>query len=180
MSEITFRQAKPEEIETVLCLLREAALWLREKKVDYWQDWISPPANLVAWIERGFDNNEFRIVEKAGAIIGCFRLQWQDPVFWGQQEDNAGYVHSFTVSRSLAGQGVGKLVLETIAAACRGHCKRFLRLDCAAAVTGLRDYYERNGFKPVGTAKVKYFRSETLEKQGCDVEEDLVLYEKQL
>ena len=180
MAEITFREATPAEFDTVLGLLKEAALWLRERKIDYWQDWISPPANLVAWIKQGFDNNEFRMVEKDGATVGCFRLQWQDPVFWGKQEDNAGYIHSFTISRDLAGQGLGERVLEAIGAHCRQEGKEFLRLDCGEAARGLRSYYERNGFRPVGTAKVKYFRSETLKTQGCDVEEDLVLYEKRL
>jgi hypothetical protein len=103
MRQITFRKAKPEELEAVLVLLKEAALWLQKKGIDYWQDWISPPPNFIDWIKQGFDQNEFYMVESDRGVIGCFRLKWQDPMFWGNREDAAGYIHSFTISRDLAG-----------------------------------------------------------------------------
>jgi GNAT superfamily N-acetyltransferase len=146
MKEITFRKAAPEEMDKVLLLLKEAALWLRKKKIDYWQNWIDPAPNFVAWIQRGFDNNEFFLVEQNGRTAGCFRLQWQDPMFWGQQADNAGYIHSFTVKRELAGQGIGYQLLGLIEAYCRRNGKTLLRLDCGSDIPGIRKYYENFGF----------------------------------
>lgn len=166
MKQITFRKAKPEELETVLLFLKEAALWLQQKGIDYWQDWISPPPNFIDWTKQGFDQNEFHIVEDDGGVIGCFRLQWQDPMFWGDQEDTAGYIHSFTISRDLAGQSIGKFVLGLIESHCRQNEKKFLRLDCGIDIKGLRKYYEQYGFKPVGEVTV--------------VGERLTLYEKQI
>lgn len=32
----------PSEIDTVLVLLKEAATWLRDRGIDYWQEWHSP------------------------------------------------------------------------------------------------------------------------------------------
>jgi ribosomal protein S18 acetylase RimI-like enzyme len=147
MDQLSFRNARPDEMERVLLLLKEAALWLREKKIDHWQTWIDPAPNFVAWIRSGFDNREFFMVESGGCSIGCFRLQWQDPQFWGLQEDKAGYIHSFTVSRELAGQGIGYQLLDLIEAYCRQNGKTLLRLDCATNVPGLRKYYEKYGFK---------------------------------
>jgi N-acetylglutamate synthase-like GNAT family acetyltransferase len=164
MKEVEFRKARAEEIETVLLLLKEATLWLRTKGIDYWQDWIWPPAHFVEWIREGFEKNEFHMVEKDGNVIGCFRLQWQDKLFWGEQEDNAGYIHSFTISRGLAGQGIGKSVLGLIEFHCKQNGKIFLRLDCGAGIDGLRNYYEQYGFKQAGEVTV--------------MGEQLILYEK--
>lgn len=166
MKQITFRKARPDEIDAVLLLLKEAALWLQKKKINYWQDWISPPAHFIDWIKQGFGRNEFYMVEKEGHIIGCFRLQWQDPLFWGKQENNAGYIHSFTISRNLAGQNIGRSVLDLIESRCRQNGKEFLRLDCGVDIKGLRKYYEDYGFKSVGEVTV--------------LGERLILYEKRI
>ena len=80
LENITLRKAVPEEMPAVLEMLKQAALWLREKKIDSWQNWIDPAPHFIAWIQRGFDNNEFFIVESGNRVIGCFRLQWQDPM----------------------------------------------------------------------------------------------------
>lgn len=165
MKQITFRKATPEELEAVLLLLKEAALWLQKKGIDYWQDWISPPPNFIDWIKQGFDQNEFYMVENDRGVIGCFRLQWQDPMFWGDREDTAGYIHSFTISRDLAGQSIGKCVLDLIESYCRQNEKEFLRIDCGINIKGLRKYYEQYGFKPVGEVTVLGERLTLYEKQ---------------
>lgn len=170
---ITFRKAKTKEFDTVLTLLKEAALWLREKKVDYWQDWISPPEGFVSWIKEGFERGEFFIVELNGEVSGCFRLQWSDTIFWGERKDLAGYVHSFTVSRKFIGQGVGAAVLEMIGDYCKGKGKDFLRLDFGVDVEGLKKYYESCGFSYVGKTEVYgehlslYEKSLNCENRGC-------------
>jgi hypothetical protein len=75
MRNIQFRKAKSNEIETVLTLLKEAAFWIREKKINHWQNWISPPPNFVGWIKQGFERDEFYIIEDddlLSAASGCF------------------------------------------------------------------------------------------------------------
>jgi N-acetylglutamate synthase-like GNAT family acetyltransferase len=165
MKQIIFRKARTEELEQGLLLLKEAAFWLQEKGIDYWQDWISPPPHFIDWIKQGFNQSEFYMVEKDKNVIGCFRLQWQDPVFWGEQGGNAGYIHSLTISRGLAGQGIGKCVLDLIESHCRQNGKELLRLDCGVDVKGLRKYYEQYGFKPVGEVTVLGERLALYEKQ---------------
>jgi len=164
MKQLTFRKAKPKEIEVVLSFLQEAALWLREKGIDYWQDWIDPPSLFTDWIQQGFDESQFYIVQMGGEDIGCFRLQWQDPMFWGEQEDNAGYIHSFTISRELAGKSIGAQVLGLIESFCRENNKSLLRLDCGVDVKGLRRYYENSCFQPVGEVTVEGERLTLYEK----------------
>ena len=166
MKQLTIRKTEPMEIQTVLSFLKESALWLRDKGVDYWQDWIDPPSLFTDWIQQGFDQSQFYMVQMDGNDIGCFRLQWQDPMFWGEQENDAGYIHSFTLSRKLAGQGFGIQVLDIIEDHCRHNQKSLFRLDCGYNVEGLRHYYEEYGFKHVGEVTV--------------VGERLALYEKSL
>jgi N-acetylglutamate synthase-like GNAT family acetyltransferase len=150
MQEISLRKVKPDERDTVFQLLRESGEWLLGKGNDYWQVYIDLPPFLVNWIEPGFDNDEFFFAENSeGEIIGCFRLQDDDPMFWGEQEEKAGYVHSFAISRNLAGRRTGCKVLSAIESYCRENGKVYLRLDCGTRLDTLRAYYEGFGFTSI-------------------------------
>ena len=151
MQEISIRKVTPEERDTVLQILKESGEWLLEKGNDYWQVYIDLPPFLMNWIQAGFDNNEFQFAENNnGEIIGCFRLQDEDSMFWGERDEKAGYVHSFAISRKLAGRRTGYKVLAAIEARCRENGKEYLRLDCGTHLDTLRAYYERFGFRFVG------------------------------
>jgi GNAT superfamily N-acetyltransferase len=152
--DIIFRKAQPDEMKLVLAYLRDAAIWLRAKGIDYWQNWLDPEEKYLSWIKQGFKRNEFYFVEYDGKTIGCFRLQWQDPIFWEERIDEAGYIHSFTFSRTLAGQGIGYKILSLIESHCKEKGKEFLRLDCGSEIEGLHRYYEGFGFKNTGKVKV--------------------------
>lgn len=150
MQEITLRKVKPDERDTVFQFLRESGEWLLGKGNDYWQVYIDLPPFLMNWIQPGFDNDEFYFAENSeGEIIGCFRLQEEDPMFWGEREEKAGYVHSFAVSRKLAGRRTGYKVLSAVESYCRENGKDYLRLDCGTHLGTLRAYYEGFGFSYV-------------------------------
>ena len=147
MQEIIVRKVKPEEKDTVFLLLKESGEWLNEKGIDYWQVYIDLPPFLMNWIQPGFENDEFYFAESnKGEIVGCFRLQDEDSMFWGERDDKAGYIHSFAVSRKLAGQRTGYKILSAIESYCRKNGNDYLRLDCGTHLDTLRAYYEGFGF----------------------------------
>ena len=156
-----------DEFTLVLQFLKDAALWLREKQIDYWQSWLNPPAEFVNWIKEGVKNKEFYMICQANEAIGCFRLQWTDELFWGNREETSGYVHSFTTARHLAGQRIGERALELIEDYCRQQGKDYLRLDCGKHVTKLCKYYETYGFSNVGEIMVQGEIMSLYEKRIC-------------
>ena len=56
---MTLREAALGEADVVFALLRDAAVWLQGKGIDYWQDWHDPPPAHAKWIQRGLDSHEF-------------------------------------------------------------------------------------------------------------------------
>jgi GNAT superfamily N-acetyltransferase len=145
-------------------LLKNAADWLQKKGIDYWQDWLSPPENFKDWIKQGFKEKQFFFVYEDNQLIGMFRLQWNDELFWGKQVDNSGYIHSLTVDRKHYGLGKGAMIIKEVENICRENHKNYLRLDCGVSVKRLCDYYKNQGFSSKGTVKV--------------LGEELVLFEK--
>lgn len=147
---LTIRLANLSEIDKAFMFLKDAAIWLKDKKIDYWQNWINPPDIHKQWISEGFDANEFYFVELDNQVIAMFRLQWTDELFWGVQENNAGYIHSFTIDRAFGGQDIGKHILLLIEDMCIKKNKTYLRLDCGVHIQKLSNYYENAGFTSTG------------------------------
>lgn len=152
--EFELRVADVSDRSAVFGLLESAAAWLRERNIDYWQNWLEPPTHHVRWVDDGLAAGEFRVLESVGQVIGCVRVQGSDRLFWGEDAGPAGYVHSLTVGRSRAGHGIGAQTLDMLGCQLVAAGIGLLRLDCGERATGLRRYYESLGFRPVGTTVV--------------------------
>ncbi len=135
--------AKPEDIDTVLGILDEAAAWIVEQKLpSVWKPGEFSRETFLEQISRG--EVHFGLVD--GKPAGTITLQWSDLVFWGEQQPDSGYVHKLAVRPVYAGQKIGLEMLKWAEAAAREAGKRFLRLNCLAADKKIRDYYERVRF----------------------------------
>lgn len=158
--------AQSEDFDIAFKLLREAAIWLKEKNIDYWQNWLEPPKEHVAWIKQGFDNGEFYFVENdEGIIAGMFRLQFEDEMFWGKKLDRAGYIHSFTTNRMFKGQGIGYEILRMIEKTLIERGIYLMRRDCSPDIQGLCNFYEKYGFLPQGNVTVHAEKLRLYEKK---------------
>lgn len=158
------RQAQREELPIALEMLKEAALWLKGKGINYWQDWIDPKVQYINWIKQGFDNDQFYFFYSGSKLSGMLRLQYQDEIFWGKQKDNAGYIHSFTTRRDMAGAGFGHIMLNKVQDLLNNEGIKIMRLDCGKNYEKLCKYYESEGFINVGETEI--------------FEEELSLFEK--
>ena len=149
--EITIKNASPKDMEVAFDFLKKAAVWLKGKNIDYWQNWKNPTDIHMQWIKDGFDRGEFFFVYNCeNTIVGMYRLQFSDEMFWGRRDDKAGSIHSFTTNREFKRQGVGCLILNTIEKELDEKGFAYLRLTCSPDIKGLCDYYENYGFQSRG------------------------------
>jgi RimJ/RimL family protein N-acetyltransferase len=160
---LTIRKALAYEISAAFNLFRDAAVWLKARNIDHWQEWHRPAELYKNWVRDGFENGQFFFVEEVGKIVGMFRLQFDDELFWGERNDEAGYIRSFTIKRDLSGHGIGYSVIDQIKSYLKDKDIHLLRLDCVSDNARLREYFENYGFKNAGTAYVH--------------DQDLILYE---
>jgi GNAT superfamily N-acetyltransferase len=135
--------AKPDDIDTVLEILDEAAAWIIKQKLpNVWEPGRFSRETFLDQILRG--EVHIGLIDETPA--GTITLQWSDLVFWGEQQPDSGYVHKFGVRPSYAGQEIGLEMLKWAEATAREAGKRLLRLNCLAADRKIRNYYERAGF----------------------------------
>lgn len=154
IEKLNYRKIKFNESEKVFQILKESAIWLNSISIDYWQNWHNPPKEHINWILNGLKNDQFYFALNDNDIVGMFRLQFNDELFWGKRNDLAGYIHSFTTLRKYKGQKIGTTILNDIEKILFEKGIHFIRLDCSSKIEGLCKYYEKHGFKTVGTIKL--------------------------
>jgi GNAT superfamily N-acetyltransferase len=90
----------------------------------------------------------FVVAEADGAVVGAIRFQLEDTLFWPDVDGaDSAFVHRLAVRRSHAGRGISVALLQWAADRGRVLGKQYLRLDCDAHRTRLRELYERFGFR---------------------------------
>lgn len=139
---IDIRPAELDHVEAVRALLSDAAEWTASIGFPNWPARF--PRDLVA---RAISERTLHIVEGDDAIIATVTLQWRDLMFWGEREDDAGYVHRLAVRRDRAGEGLGATVIDWAAQQVRASNRAWLRLDASADNLPLCTYYESLGFE---------------------------------
>jgi GNAT superfamily N-acetyltransferase len=135
--------AKQEDIDIVLGILDEAAAWIIEHEIpSVWKPGEFSRETFLEQISRA----EVHVGLVDGKPAGTITLQWSDPVFWGEQQPDAGYVHKLAVRPVYAGQKLGLEMLKWAESETGKVGKKFLRLNCLAEDRKIRDYYEQAGF----------------------------------
>jgi ribosomal protein S18 acetylase RimI-like enzyme len=136
----------------VLDLFKEAAEKISKKNIDHWQYWKNPPLEKIKWMDEGILNHEFFfVIGPTGQRIGMVRILEEDLLYWGKQVDMAKYVHSLVVIGEFSGKGIGEIILLKIENEARENGYKYLRLDSDSKNPKLCNYYERQGFKKVGS-----------------------------
>lgn len=144
MLPVSVRQATLEDISLVSEILREAALWLEQQNMALWGEAEVSPEVVLQDIEVGL----FYIAFYESAAAGVVKFQTEDLLFWSDvpQEDSA-FIHRLAVRRSFAGGLVSTALMQWAVEHSRELGKRYLRLDCAADRSRLRQLYEKFGFR---------------------------------
>jgi GNAT superfamily N-acetyltransferase len=126
-------------------LLSDAAAWTATIGFHNWP--VPFPCPVVT---AGVDRGEVYVAEADSdgdpVIVAALTLQWSDELFWGDQPDDAGYVHRLVVRRDRAGTGLGAALIEWASERVRAEGRGCLRLDVSADNLPLGTFYERLGF----------------------------------
>ncbi len=134
----------PDEMPAAAGLLDEASAWLEGRGLTGWPRPF-PASNLAADLARG---NTY-LATDGTTPAGTFSLYRTDVLFWGERPDeppgHALYLHKLAVGRRYA--GLGREVATLAERLAREGGAACLRLDCAAANSRIRRYYEATGFE---------------------------------
>jgi GNAT superfamily N-acetyltransferase len=141
---VRIRLARAEDARTISGILSEAAKWLEESGMRMWRDGELTEESVSADIATGL----FYIAESDFEAAGTIKFQLQDALFWPDvPQDESAFVHRLAIRRKFAGRGISDALLQWAVDRARSMDRRYLRLDCEAARSRLREVYERFGFR---------------------------------
>jgi ribosomal protein S18 acetylase RimI-like enzyme len=126
--------------------LREAAArWLVGRGIRQWLPG-EVRATTIREQREQIEAGDWFLHRQRGAPVVALRFLWSEPLFWGEQADDAAYVHGLVIDRQLAGGGLGAAALGWAEETARAAGRTFLRLDHAADNVRLARYYRERGF----------------------------------
>ena len=153
--------ATRDDIDTVLNLLEARVGWLRARGSDQWSTWLTWPAQLPDSIDRG----EVILLYDGPDPVATMTVSTDgDTDFWTPAElaEPALYVSKLATRPDLAGQELGKLLLDWSVGRAHELGARFVRLDAWRSATELHDYYLKRGWHYVRTVYAPHRHSGTL------------------
>lgn len=146
-----FRPAVPADAAALVRLRDAAALWQLARGIDQWRVGEKDEAHFLARMADG----EVWLAHVAGRLVGAWEIWWDDPAAWGPRPPEAGYVHRLMTAPHTAPRGTGARMLARAEARIAEHGRALARLDCLAANSRLRAYYEAAGYTVVGEQAAK-------------------------
>lgn len=149
---LVFDRAHKDELNVVMEILDEAAVWLSAKGIRQWLS--PPPKSLWDFVEREIEKDQVFLVrtQPDNYAVATFRLAWTDSKLWNDAKE-AGYVYSLATRTRVKGYGVGGIILNWVKAYIKSNNRKYLRLDCIATNPAIRQYYENLGFVYRGQVK---------------------------
>ena len=175
-AEVSMTPAQPGDLLPVLKLFDEAVVWLNQRGIT--QQWGTEPISLspqsqaqfMGWIAQG----HLFAAHLDGRIVGSLALSPTAPGYiakrWEQFPASAFYLEAFVTARVLAGQGLGRIMLQWAERYTREVGKAAIWLDCWGENADLVRYYQRVGFEPREEFLVKGWRGQLFEKVLSDKE----------
>jgi ribosomal protein S18 acetylase RimI-like enzyme len=130
------------DAEELHAMREAAARWLAGRGIRQWL----PGEVDVRTVREQIGADEWFLYRRNRRVLVALRFLWSDPLVWGEQPDDATYVHGLVIDRRHAGEALGAAALGWAEQKARAAGRTYLRLDHAADNARLARYYRELGF----------------------------------
>jgi ribosomal protein S18 acetylase RimI-like enzyme len=163
--ELQIREGSVSDEAAVLALFDEAVQWLSERGLSgqWGEEPFSERPDGRALINRTLSENEVRVAEHEGAIVGVLAAGACPPYVPGNPVPEL-YVSLLVSSRRYGGNAIGSRLLDLASELARERGARMMRVDCWADSPRLIAFYERHGFRRDGRFDLRGWRGQILSK----------------
>lgn len=143
-------RARIEDFEPIFGLLLANATWLHERGIEQWPvDWMEGQREEI---RIAVEIGRFFVALHEGHAVAVVELRDEPEALWSYDRVNSLYIHKLAVDRRFSGKGIGRQLLNRIQLLAQERGYTYMRLDCVANNSWLKNYYCASGFTPVGTA----------------------------
>ena len=154
MSNITIRQAQESDIPALEGILLDNVKWVDEFGQPLWR------AEDVTWdaLSKTYLISDFYIAFIGKTPSGCMALVDYDPFFWPDiKKGESLIIHKLAVTKTARKSGVSDALIDFFKGQAVQRNIKTVRLDTDALRSKTRAFYERHGFRVVGTRDMGSF-----------------------
>jgi GNAT superfamily N-acetyltransferase len=163
------KRANLGDLNKVLGLLVNAAVWLKTKGTTQWDYYIRNLEGNTQEVLDSIENGATYILLQGEVPVASITLEdkpneW-DRDIWGKdaEHESVVYLHRLVVHRDYAGKNVGTSILEWAEEYVKTSGKSLIRFDCLASNEGLNNYYQkRYELKEIANIYGKHCKYEVL------------------
>ncbi|MGE8205070.1 GNAT family N-acetyltransferase [Heyndrickxia sp. NPDC080065] len=153
MKNIQIRLATDKEGSCIIDLLKETALWIKNKGIDQWTYLLDGGEDEE--IIQCIVNKETYVVINDEEIMATFTLyldqnDW-DKHIWGEVPPDSIYLHRLAVKPKYMKNGISKEIFNWINNNIQTD-KKYLKLDCVCGNEKLNQFYQNSGFEFLGVS----------------------------
>lgn len=165
-------RADAQRTGDILKLLREAAGWMESKGIRQWTPGQFNEQDIAGY----FTTREVYLAMDGDTVAGMFTLQYSDPLYWGDRNDETcAYLHRLAVAGPYKGGGLGRQLIDYAVNKALEQGSRTLRLDTVAHNVKLNRYYQSMGFCYMGTRDIGEGRLVNLYEYGASGNNPILL-----
>jgi GNAT superfamily N-acetyltransferase len=153
--------ANPDDFDTVLGLIEEAAAWLRTKDTNQWAEPWPDRAARDARVMRGLVGGKTWIAWDENIAAATVTLTprlnqkvWSRPACTCDLSERAVYAHRLITARTYEGHGLGAQLIDWAGLGARSdYGAKWIRIDVWTTNIALHHYYQWKGFEPCGSCE---------------------------
>lgn len=149
--EFSMHLAQKSDAGLIRELLIETATWMNSVGIEQWY----PQQFTEELIQTYLREREVFLCKDGTVPAGLFTLQYSDPDYWGDRNDeNFGYLHRLMVRAAYRSMGLSKELIYWAARYIRSRGLKGMRFDCWDQNRKLNPYYESLGMVPQGKGQL--------------------------
>lgn len=149
-NEVKLRKATDSDVYDIYKIIQNRCKWLDEKSIEQWN--VTRTYKHDYYLEKIKDGKIYVAVYNE-KIVGVFMFQLSS--HYAEYDENIAYIHH--LATDIHYKGMGKIIISKIIELAKNHSKKYVRLDNISSNSKLNEYYEKNGFKQIGTIETKNY-----------------------
>ena len=137
-----------EDIDKIFALYTAKERWFKEQSINQWEKYTSPERFPKDYFAVMINEGRLFALTQDNEFTACCVLLNKDKDMWcdGGEEGNA-FIKNLVSGR----KGAGSVLINELSEHCRKQGYKSIRIDCRNDNEGLKAYYMKHGFIPVGT-----------------------------
>lgn len=139
--------ARPRDARSLVELRDRVAESLVARGIQQWIPGEFTERRMQEWV----DDGRVFVLRRSGRPVAAVAVLWSDREIWGQDDDDAGYIHLLMVDPDLAGNELGASVLLWAEQFIERAGRSRARLDAVSSNDRLQQWYAERGYDEVGT-----------------------------